>query len=128
MAEHPIQGMMDTSMEKIRQMLDVNTILGDPITTPDGTTVIPVTKISFGFGSGGSDIGAKNPKDLFGGGAGAGVTMQPVAFLVISGGDVKLLQLSSDDNAVASIVNAAPGLIDKLKETFSKSDADKAKE
>ncbi|MBR5496084.1 MAG: GerW family sporulation protein [Oscillospiraceae bacterium] len=128
MAEHPIQGMMDTSMEKIRQMLDVNTIMGDPIITPDGTTVIPVTKVSFGFGSGGSDISAKNPKDLFGGGAGAGVTMQPVAFLVISGSDVKLLQLSSDDNAVASLVNAAPGLIDKLKETFSKSETDKTKE
>ncbi len=128
MAEHPIQGMMDTSMEKIRQMLVVNTIMGDPITTPDGTTVIPVTKVSFGFGSGGSDISAKNPKDLFGGGAGAGVTMQPVAFLVISNGDVKLLQLSGDDNAVASIVNAAPGLIDKLKQTFSKQDTDKEKE
>ena len=65
---------------------------------------------------------------MFGGGAGAGVTMQPVAFLVISGSDVKLLQLSSDDNAVASLVNAAPGLIDKLKETFSKPEADKTKE
>ena len=85
--EHPIQGMMGTAMQKIREMIDVNTIIGDPITTPDGTVIIPVSKVSFGFGSGGSDWPNKNTaKDLFGGGAGAGISINPLAFLVISNG------------------------------------------
>ena len=66
MSEHPIQGLMATAMQKIREMIDVNTIIGDPITTPDGTTIIPVSKVSFGFASGGSDIPTKTPKETFG--------------------------------------------------------------
>ena len=81
MAEHPIQGLMNVTMEKIHQMVDSNTIIGKPIITEDGTTILPVSKVSFGFASGGTDFDGKNAanKDLFGGGSGAGVNIQPVA-------------------------------------------------
>ena len=79
MAEHPIQGLMNVTMEKIHQMVDSNTIIGKPITTEDGITILPVSKVSFGFASGGTDFDGKNAanKDLFGGGSGAGVNIQP---------------------------------------------------
>ena len=79
MAEHPIQGLMNVTMDKIRQMADSNTIIGKPITTEDGITILPVSKVSFGFASGGTDFDGKNAanKDLFGGGSGAGVNIQP---------------------------------------------------
>ena len=113
--EHPIQGMMGTAMQKIREMIDVNTIIGDPITTPDGTVIIPVSKVSFGFGSGGSDWPNKNTaKDLFGGGAGAGISINPLAFLVISNGEVKLLQMSFSSNTADKMVNMVPDVIDKI--------------
>ena len=91
-------------MEKIREMIDVNTIIGDPITTPDGTVIIPVSKVSFGFGSGGSDFPNKRDRDLFGGGAGAGISIQPLAFLVVFQGDVKLLQMSDGDSTAGHII------------------------
>ena len=74
MSEHPIEGMMGTTLDKIRQMVDVNTVMGDPVTTPDGTVIIPISKISYGFASGGSDLPSKAnaEKNYFGGGAGAG--------------------------------------------------------
>ena len=123
MSEHPIQGLMSTAMQKIREMIDVNTIIGDPITTPDGTTIIPVSKVSFGFASGGSDLPAKVQKDLFGGGSGAGITINPIAFLVVCGGDVKLLQLNDGDTgAVGKAVEMVPEVIDKFAELFSKKD------
>ena len=133
--EHPIQGMMGTAMQKIREMIDVNTIIGDPITTPDGTVIIPVSKVSFGFGSGGSDWPNKNTaKDLFGGGAGAGISINPLAFLVVSNGDVKLLQMSLSFNTADKMVNMVPDVIDKIsglvsgaskKEPKEKKDKDK---
>lgn len=123
MSEHPIQGLMSTAMQKIREMIDVNTIIGDPITTQDGTTIIPVSKVSFGFASGGSDLPAKVQKDLFGGGSGAGITINPIAFLVVCGGDVKLLQLNDGDTgAVGKAVEMVPEVIDKFAELFSKKD------
>lgn len=123
MSEHPIQGLMSTAMQKIREMVDVNTIIGDPISTPDGTTIIPVSKVSFGFASGGSDLPSKNQKDPFGGGSGAGISIHPIAFLVVSNGDVKLLQLSEDGGSPAGkAIDMVPGVIDKVSELFSKKD------
>ena len=78
----PLNDLMDTTMDKIREMVDSNTIIGEPITTPDGVTVIPVSRVSFGFGAGGGDYG-KTEATRFGGGAGAGVKVDPVAFLVV---------------------------------------------
>lgn len=123
MAEHPIEGLINTAMAKIREMIDVDTIIGDPITTPDGTTIIPVSKVSFGFASGGSDIpSAKSTKDLFGGGSGAGITISPIAFIVISNGDVKLLQMSMNAKSSNAIINMVPEVVDKITSMINKKD------
>lgn len=118
--EHPIQGLMSTTMEKIREMVDVDTIIGEPITVADGTVIIPVSKVSFGFASGGSDLPTKAQKDLFGGGGGAGISIQPIAFLVISNGDVKLLQMSMNANSSNAIINMVPEVFDKVSSLFKK--------
>ncbi len=125
MSEHPIQGLMDTTLEKIKQMVDINTIIGDPIITQDGTTIIPVSKIAYGFASGGSEFGNKQQPEakLFGGGGGAGVTINPVAFIAISHGDVKLLNISNGTNEKA--IAMVPELVDKISGLFKK---DKSKE
>ena len=120
MAQH-LEGLMSTSMEKIRQLVDVNTIIGNPITTPDGTTIIPISKVSFGFASGGSDIPAKVEKEVFGGSAGAGVTIKPQAFIVVSPtGDTKILELGAKGSPVDSLIESAPDLLNKAKEIFGK--------
>ena len=111
---------MSTTMQKIREMVDVNTIVGEPITSPDGTIIIPVSKVSFGFASGGSDIPSKQPKDIFGGASGAGVSIQPLAFLVVYQGNVKLLQMTNDENTANNVVNMVPEVIDKISELFKK--------
>ncbi len=120
MSEHPIKDLMGVSMEKIKEMVDVNTIIGTPIQSPDGTVIIPVSKVSFGFASGGSDLPTKNTNDLFGGGAGAGVSIQPLAFIVVSNGDVKLLQMSVDAKLPNAIVNLVPEVFDKVQGLLDK--------
>lgn len=124
MAEH-LEGLMGTSMEKIRELVDVNTIIGDPVTSPDGTVVIPVSKVSFGFVSGGSDIPASVPKEVFAGGSGAGVTIKPQAFIVIKrDGDVELMELGAKGSPVEGLIEGVPGLISKVKELFGKKGED----
>ena len=119
--DHPINGLMDTTMKKIKEMIDVNTIIGDPITTPDGTTIIPVSKVSYGFASGGSDLPTKKDnKDCFGGGSGAGVTINPVAFLYVCKGNVKLIPIEKYDGAVDRIVGMVPEVLDKVSDMFKK--------
>ena len=109
MSDHPINSLMDTTMKKIKEMTDVNTIIGDPITTPDGTTIIPVSKVTYGFASGGSDLPTKkDSKDCFGGGSGAGVTITPVAFLSIANGFVKLNPVEKHDGPVDRVVSIIP--------------------
>lgn len=120
MAEHPIQGLMSTTLQKIKEMVDVNTVIGDPIETKEGTVILPVLKIALGFGSGGSDFPTAS-KDTFGGGGGAGISMSPVAFLVVSAsGDVKLLELSNGKNTADKMVNIVPDIIDKISDLFGK--------
>jgi len=120
MSEHPIQGLMGTSMEKIREMVDVNTIIGDPITCPDGTVIIPVSKVGFGFAAGGSDWPSKQPKDLFGGASGAGVSIQPLAFLIVSNGDVRILQIANNDDAANHMIGLVPDVIQSIGDLFKK--------
>lgn len=120
MSEHPIQSLMDTTLQKIREMADVNTIIGQQIVTPDGTVIIPVSRVSMGFASGGSDFGAKAEKPLFGGGGGAGVSIQPVAFIVISNGNVKLLHVDNATSAGGKAVALVPELFDKVASLFNK--------
>ena len=124
MAEHPIQGLMNVTMDKIRQMADSNTIIGKPIKTDDGTTILPVSRISFGFASAGTDFDGKNAanKDLFGGGSGAGVNIQPVAFLVIKDGCVRTIQLTDGSNSVDRALAMLPELVDKVAALIKKDD------
>ena len=124
MAEHPINGLMDVTMEKIRQMVDSNTIIGNPINLADGTTVLPVSKVTFGFASGGSDLPNKAAKDLFGGGSGAGVTIAPVAFLVVQpGGNVRLIQLTDTSNNIDRALSLLPEMMDKITALVKKDQA-----
>ena len=122
MSEHPIQGIMDTTMQKIKEMVDVNTIVGDPMTTPDGTTIIPISKVSFGFASGGADIATKNQTNSqpFAGGSGAGITITPIAFMVVSGADIRLIHVANNVTTVDKVVEMVPEIIDKAKAMFSK--------
>src|SRR5690625_1944223 len=104
MAEHPIQGLMKTAMENLKEMVDVHTIIGDAVETPDGSIILPVSKVGFGFGAGGSEFDAgqsqgqgssgSTDKDLpFGGGSGGGVSITPVAFLVVNSGGIKMIHI-----------------------------------
>lgn len=128
MAQH-LEGLMSTSMEKIRELVDVNTIIGEPVESPDGTIIIPVSKVSFGFVSGGSDIPASVPKEVFAGGAGAGITIKPQAFIVIErDGDVKMLELGAKDSPVDSIVEGIPGIVSKVKDIFTKKPEEEGEE
>ena len=116
MAEHALNDVLTTTMEKIKSMLDVNTIIGTPIQTQEGITIIPVSKVSFGFASGGSDFGKKPESGVkFGGGAGAGASISPVAFLIISGENVRLLPMATAPNSTADrIVEMVPDVIDRI--------------
>jgi sporulation protein YtfJ len=117
---------MDTSLKKIKELIDVNSIIGDPITAPDGTTIIPISKVTYGFASGGSDLPTKkDSKDCFGGGAGAGVTIQPVGFLSISKGNVKFIPIEKYDGAADRIVGMIPEAFDKISSFIKQDKTDK---
>lgn len=112
---HAIEGILGVSMEKIREMVDVNTIVGEPINT-EGATVIPISKVSFGFASGGTDLPTQ-AAEKFAGGSGAGITVKPVAFIVIKAdGDVKLMELGGGKSSpIESAIEALPGVVEKIK-------------
>ena len=120
MAEHPVQGLMGATVEKIREMADANTIIGTPISIDANTTIIPVSKVTMGFASGGSDVGAKATKEMFGGGSGAGVSITPIAFLVVTNGTVRTVQLAEHVSPIDNAINALPELVDKLGALFQK--------
>ena len=120
MAENNLENLVKSSMDKIHEMVDCQTVVGQPVVTADGTTIIPVSKISFGFASGGSDLPTKSTKDQFGGGSGAGISITPIAFITISNGDVKLLQLTMDAAPSNSAINMVPEVIDKITDFISK--------
>ena len=124
MSEHPISDLVTSAMQSIREMVDVNTIIGNPIETADGATIIPISRVGFGFGAGGSEFAAKKekPDSLFGGGSGAGVSITPVGFLVVSGGDVKMIPVTTDAGAAAvdKIMQTIPIAVDKIGEYFRK--------
>ncbi len=120
--QHPIQGLMYTAMQSIRDMIDVNTIVGDPVESPDGTVIIPISKVGLGFGVGGSDYASQNAKqgengqNLFGGGAGGGVSITPVAFMVVGKGQIRLMPVNPDTNIYDRILDMVPVAIDKIAE------------
>ncbi len=123
--EHPIENLMKSTMENIRNMIDVNTVIGDAVETKDGSYIIPISKVSFGFASGGSEFPDKSnpdkldPKYPFGGGSGAGVTVKPVAFLVVKENSVRLLPVDHDSTC-DRIVDTVPQVIDMIKDLFKK--------
>ena len=128
--QHPIGDLMSTTMQKIREMVDVNTIVGKPIEAGD-VTIIPVSKVSFGFASGGSDFTTKNQKpeadNSFGGGSGAGVNIMPIAFLVVKGDTVRMLPIAPPPGTtVDRVVEMVPEVIDKVTGFIEKQQDKKA--
>ena len=111
-----LPNMLDSTIQKIKEMVDVNSVIGEPISTPDGVTIIPVSKVSVGFGGGGSDFvnknGAENP---FGGGVGGSVKVTPICFLIVKDGNVRMMPVAQPANTTADrIVEMVPDTIDKL--------------
>ena len=125
MFDHPINGMMNSAMENLKEMVDVNTIVGDPVVSGDGTMVIPVSKVSFGLAAGGGeysstkDVRTDNP---FAGGVGAGVSVNPIAFLVVTKTDVKLIPVQGEE-PYSRLIEAVPNMVNKVASLFkNKSD------
>lgn len=123
-----VEGLMGVSVEKIREMVDANTVIGTPIVIADGVTIIPVSKISYGFASGGSDLPSKGSSDLFGGGAGAGINVTPVAFLTVKDGEINLLPVVSKPDTVDRLVSLVPDAVGKLSDLTKKKKEDKTEE
>ena len=113
-----LPNMLENTIAKIREMVDVNSVIGDPITTPDGVTIIPVSKVSVGFGGGGSDFVSRNlnkQENPFGGGAGGGVKVTPIAFLIIKDGNVRMLSVPTPANSTTErSVEMLPDTLDKI--------------
>ena len=128
MKEKSANGILSTTIEKVRDLVNVDTIIGEPIVLPDGLTIIPVSKVTYGFASGGSDFPTKNNVELFGGAGGAGITINPVAFLVIKDGDVTIKHIVSDDNAVERAVSLVPEMFDKITSLKKNKGADESAE
>lgn len=120
-----IERLVSTAMSKVKEMADSETVIGKPIVTADGTTIIPVSKVSFGFASGGSDLPTKAAKETFGGGSGGGVSITPVAFVAVYKGEVKLLQLTATAPKGNAAINMIPEVIDKITSYIDKKSADK---
>jgi sporulation protein YtfJ len=136
MAQHPIEGLMTTAMESIKEMVDVNTIVGDAVQAPDGTVIIPISRVTFGFTAGGGEYGKSRTersktdysdeeydevhgKYPFAGGSGAGVSIHPVAFMVVGNGQIRLLPVNLN-SSIDKIIDLVPDLIKKLNETVRK--------
>ncbi|MBO0960079.1 GerW family sporulation protein [Neobacillus sp. MM2021_6] len=143
MSDHPIQGLMTTAMESLKEMIDVNTIIGDPVETPDGSVILTVSKVGFGFAAGGSEFkldssqsqggqsggqgqgqsqGQSGGKSAlpFGGGSGGGVSITPIAFLIVNSHGVKMLHLDESTHLYEKILELAPQAVDKIQQMFSK--------
>ena len=125
MGSHPIEGLMTAAMENLKEMIDVNTIIGDPVETPDGSVILTVSKVGFGFAAGGSQFngpsgsggsGESRPAELpFGGGSGGGVSIMPIAFLVVGAQGVKMLHLDQNTHLIEKIMDVAPGVVEKIQ-------------
>ncbi|SHI91986.1 sporulation protein YtfJ [Clostridium cavendishii DSM 21758] len=126
---HPIEDLMRSTMENLKDMIDVNTVVGEAIETKDGSYIIPISKVSFGFASGGSEfscdkiIDGKDNRYPFGGGSGAGATVKPVAFLIIRGDSVRLIPVDQN-NTYDRIVDTVPQLFDMIKDLFGQKSED----
>ncbi len=119
MEKHPIGDLTEITLSKIKEMVDVNTVVGDPINTPDGITLIPVSRVTLGFANAGSDL--KSRETAFGGGNGAGIKVEPVGFLCIQDGSVRMINIGSPAaTSLDRIIELAPELIDKGEQLYKK--------
>lgn len=139
MSDHPIQGLMQTAMENIKAMVDVNTIVGEAVETPDGSVILPISKVGFGFAAGGSDFsvdeevvhssssaaGNHSVKEghPFGGGSGGGVSIQPIAFLVVGKQGAQIVPLDNQTHLFEKIIDSTPYLIDRVQSIFQRTGA-----
>lgn len=131
MKDHPIQGLMETSMESIKDMVDVNTIVGEAVQTPNGDVIIPISKVSFGFAAGGSDYNVSGQHHHaaqsenasvappFGGGTGGGISITPISFLVVGAQGVKVVPLDNQTHIWEKLIDNAPMWVDKIKSAFN---------
>ncbi|MBE6048459.1 MAG: sporulation protein YtfJ [Clostridium sp.] len=121
--EHPVDNLMKSTMENLKDMIDVNTVIGDTVQTQDGGCIIPISKVSFGFASGGTEFSNNNlnqeAKYPFGGGSGAGVSVKPIAFLVVKNDKIRLLPVNAD-NTYDRIVDTVPQVLDMVKDFLKK--------
>lgn len=131
MSDHPIQGLMKEAMENLKEMVDVNTIIGDPVETPDGSVILTVSKVGFGFAAGGSEFvidGNHNnqqqgvSKQPFGGGSGGGVSITPIAFLIVGKHGVKMIHLDEGTHLLEKMMDLAPQVVDKIQSMLGKKD------
>lgn len=135
MSDHPINGLMQTAMENIKEMVDVNTIVGEPVESPDGSVIIPISRVGFGFAAGGSEFAAEEPNGHanasatasphnasvqlpFGGGSGGGVSITPIAFLVVGTQGVKVVPLDNQTHIFERLIESAPQWVDKIRSMF----------
>jgi sporulation protein YtfJ len=137
MTEHPINGLMKTAMENIRDMVDVNTIIGDPVETPDGSVILPVSKVGFGFAAGGSEFEAGSEMEgqrrtgfeggsgrqgmPFGGGSGGGISITPVAFLIVGKTGIRSISLQGQSHLYEKMMDLAPAVFDKIQSMIKQS-------
>lgn len=129
MKDQSASGILATAIDKIKEMVDCQTIIGDTIDAGDGIKLIPISKVTYGFASGGSDFPTKTSKELFGGGGGAGVTISPVGFIVIKDGDVSVKYISEGaENSAERIISMVPDMVNKVSDVVSKFKADKTEE
>lgn len=127
--KHPIEGLMASAMRGLKEMIDVNTVVGQPITTPDGMVIMPISKVALGFGVGGSEfpknkklsdgISSEEINNLFGGGTGGGLSLTPVGFLIVGNGTIRMVPVSEENSIYDRIFDAVPVAIDKISEFFS---------
>lgn len=125
MSDHPIQGLMTAAMENLKAMVDVNTIIGDPVETPDGSVILTVSKVGFGFAAGGSEFVIDSPSQTqgaqgktsqpFGGGSGGGVSITPIAFLIVGSHGIKMLHLDQGTHLIEKVMDLAPTVVDKIQ-------------
>ncbi|MBS4173816.1 GerW family sporulation protein [Bacillus sp. FJAT-49736] len=136
MSGHPIEGLMTAAMENLKEMIDVNTIIGDPVETPDGSVILTVSKVGFGFAAGGSQFNTNGGNSSsgdqnhgqqgggsnlpFGGGSGGGVSITPIAFLIVNSSGVKMLHLDESTHLIEKILDVAPTVVDKIQSMIKK--------
>ncbi|MBR5045809.1 MAG: sporulation protein YtfJ [Oscillospiraceae bacterium] len=118
--ERGVNLLTEVALNKIRALTDTGTVIGEPITLPNGSTAVPVSRVSFGFASGGSDLPSSKQADMFGGGVGGGVTITPIAFLVTQGDSVKIMQLDTIGSTADNFVRTLPDLVDRISKLTGK--------